>query len=509
MELRIGNSIISSYKRLSYTAWYAFAEFVDNSTQAYFHHKEELDRRFAETGEKLRIDLGYYPNDNLIIIRDNSIGMDEETLKNAMVLGQVPDDPNGRSRYGLGMKTAACWFGDYWVIETKRLGETTAHQVTVDVKKIAKENITELPHLITENQDPNKHGTTILISALNRKFHGKTLRKIREFLGSMYRYDFSGYGLQLYWNDDLIKWHAFDDRLLILPDGTRAKKTFEFEINNKAVKGWVGVLGKGHGSRKHAGFSIIQNNRVIQGWPDSYKPATIFGEQEDGSNNLVNQRVIGELVMESFSVSHTKDKIVWEDDEEDLLDKKLGEVCAEYKVLASTTRYEKEENPVDIVTYTTDALFIFESELKSSELTRYLNNVKVYPEKILKLTFDKARKSVEEEVDPSLEVKLGVEEDTITVKLYFSQKTESDPYVLVEMTVEDNTVIVVINMLHPHYRQMQSSEAVLNFIRHCVYDGVSEWKATKVRGELKPYTIKFIKDGLLRVPLEIMLNQVS
>jgi hypothetical protein len=44
---------------------------------------------------------------------------------------------------------------------------------------------------------------------------------------------------------------------------------------------------------------------------------------------------------------------------------------------------------------------------------------------------------------------------------------------------------------------------ILNFVRHCVYDGVSEWKAIKLIGEIKPNTVKFIKDGLLRLPFEI------
>lgn len=39
MQIQIGLDVISSYKRLAYTPWYAIAEFVDNSTQSYFDHK--------------------------------------------------------------------------------------------------------------------------------------------------------------------------------------------------------------------------------------------------------------------------------------------------------------------------------------------------------------------------------------------------------------------------------------------------------------------------------------
>ena len=35
------------------------------------------------------------------------------------------------------MKMAACWYGDYWTIATKKLGETVEYTVTVDVEKVA------------------------------------------------------------------------------------------------------------------------------------------------------------------------------------------------------------------------------------------------------------------------------------------------------------------------------------------------------------------------------------
>jgi hypothetical protein len=47
----------------------------------------------------------------------------------------------------------------------------------------------------------------------------------------------------------------------------------------------------------------------------------------------------------------------------------------------------------------------------------------------------------------------------------------------------------------------------LNFLRHCTYDGVAEWKAYFKAGRIDPDTIKMIKDNLLRVPFEIELNK--
>jgi hypothetical protein len=63
--------------------------------------------------------------------------------------------------------------------------------------------------------------------------------------------------------------------------------------------------------------------------------------------------------------------------------------------------------------------------------------------------------------------------------------------------------IVIINLSHPHWAQLTNNESILNFIRHCTYDGVAESKAFFVRGKIEPDTVKLIKDNLLRVPLSL------
>jgi hypothetical protein len=505
MKFEIKNNSISSYKRLSYDAWYAFAEFVDNSTQAYFDNKKKLDAEYSKTGDKLRIAIHYDAGEDYITIHDNSIGMNAADLERAFKIGQPPPDPTGRSKYGLGMKTAACWFGDNWSITTKKLGETTAYTIEIDVDAIAKkEGEVDLPPT-EKTEGKETHYTTITITNLNRKFVGRTIGKIKDFLGSIYRFDISE-GVVITWNNTPLVYHRFEDELYISPDGEKFKKYFELEINEKPVKGWVGVLGKGFGSRDKAGFAIIQNKRVIQGWPNGYKPSSIFGEQQDGSNDLVNQRVIGELFLDKFSVSHTKDKIVWEDDEEERLDKKLGEVCAEAKELALTLRFNKEPGD-QLAKFKEAAVSTLTSELKSNEISNHINNVNAYPEKILLASYKRTMGTARDENSPVMEVNVGDPPHVIRVIVYFNEKSEFDPYVLSEATIEDDKLFIFINMLHPHIQEMVSADSLTNFIRHCIYDGISEWKAIRVRGSIQPNTVKFFKDDLLRVPFEIKTNK--
>jgi len=79
----------------------------------------------------------------------------------------------------------------------------------------------------------------------------------------------------------------------------------------------------------------------------------------------------------------------------------------------------------------------------------------------------------------------------------------NDPYLLIESTESATSVIVIINLAHPHWSQLTEDESILNFIRHCTYDGVSEWKAFHATGKILPDTVKLIKDNLLRIPLLI------
>jgi len=238
MKFEIENNVIASYKRLSYDPWFAFAEFVDNSTQAYFDNKELLDKVFSQTGENLTVNILYDPKADLITISDNSIGMSEADLDKALKVGRPPDSPLGRSKYGLGMKTAACWFGDFWSIKTKKYGEITGVEIAIDVDEIAKQvgdvEIKPIPFDAAKEE----HYTILSISNLNRRFVGRTLGKIREYLSSIYRFDFSAYGLKLYWNGSQLTWQGYEDKLYVGKDGVKSKKFFEFEINEKPVKGW-------------------------------------------------------------------------------------------------------------------------------------------------------------------------------------------------------------------------------------------------------------------------------
>ena len=502
MNITFGSQIIQSYKRLSYTAWFALAEFVDNSTEAYLANKEDLD--YYLKGEKLKVKISYSTEDDIITISDNSIGMDKTDLDNALNIGKIPGNPEGRSRYGLGMKTAACWLGNVWSIKTKKLNSTIEHTVIVDVERVAANEL-QVDHRTVDNQPADSHYTVITIRNLNRGLGGRTSGKINNYLRSIYRKDFESYGLELYWQEKQLEWDydkMIYDRVHKNRAGEMTKRNFSFRIGDgdhvKNVTGWAAVYVEG--SRKHAGFSIIQNNRVIKGWPDSYRPYSIYG---DSRNDLINQRLVGEIFLDDFAVSHTKDEILFLNNEQDEIEAELLNQIADLKSFAEEYRKYLDDERVPSSQESGKALNEFEEELNSPYLRKKIEDNFIVDPSLLRSTNRTLIDAVMRRMPASLKATINQLEVLIYIDLSLSP---NDPYVLLESTVSKERVIVVINAAHPHWLYLKGTSGVLNFIRHCTYDGVAEWKANFVVGKLDNATIKHIKDSLLRVPFEIESN---
>src|SRR5882724_2175986 len=179
IQLIIGPDAITSYRRLAYTPWHAIAEFVDNSTQSYFDNKAVLDEQMQKDDDKiLTVAIVYDKENDYLRVADNAMGMSLTELERSLHIAKPPLNTNGRSKYGMGMKTAACWIGNRWTIKTKKLGETTEHSVTVDVTKVAAGQ--GGVESTSTQKAADLHYTIVEIFELNRTFQGRTLGKIGE-----------------------------------------------------------------------------------------------------------------------------------------------------------------------------------------------------------------------------------------------------------------------------------------------------------------------------------------
>ncbi len=489
IQLQLGLDVIRSYKRLSYTPWHAIAELVDNSTQSYFNNRSDLDAIFGS--EILTVSVVYSrDNGGLLRVSDNAMGMSEDELEYALYVGARPTVTTGRSKFGMGMKTAACWLGNQWTVRTKKLGETVELSVTVDVEEVA-DGRNDLPIVRVPDQDPEQHYTVIEVTDHNREFRGRTLGKIKDFLRSMYREDLRNSVLRLEWQGDILQWDDSDSQFLTARDGTTYRKSLAFDVSGKAVTGWVGILDRG--SRAKAGFSILHAGRVIKGWPDSWRPEEIYG-QFQGSNDLINQRLIGELHLDDFDVSHTKDDILWLGNEEHDLQSQLRAECADYIAVARTRRKSREDERGPTELEVQAAVDEMRQEISSTEFMDQLQIDHVPPPPVVNEILESLRAVVGAEEPAFVEEIAGVR-----VAVFLEHLSPNDPYVAADVTAADR-ISVIVNMAHPHVAQVEGSQGLFNYLRHCVYDGVSEWRARRLNSSLDPDTIKILKDGLLRLP---------
>lgn len=500
MKMKVSLSIINSYKRLAYKPWHALAELIDNSTESFYNNREKLQHKKAPGEPPLRIDVVYNAEKETVSITDNAMGMSRTELESALIIGKPPStNTYGRSKYGLGLKTSACWLGDEWTIRTARLGSNKGYSVDVDVPKVVHSN-GDLEIREFEVETVNSHGTTITVKKLNRKFQTRTLSNITKYLKSMYRVDLQNGVLTLTWNGRPIIWESPEDRLLINREGDSYKQAIDFVVRSggkdKRVRGWAGLLAKG--SRADAGFSILHAGRVIKGWPESWRPQSLFGQLQ-GSNDLVNQRLVGELHFDDFEVSHTKDDIVWLGDEEDQVLEKLRESCEWLRQGARETRRgsQDERKPSDASTKA--AVESLQSELTSPEISDAVRITSPINSDLVQSTFAQIRKDVPDLFEPRITAQIG----DIAVKCYIEEElAPSAPYVTLD-TVRHTEILIIVNAAHPHWMELGNSQGILNYLRHCVYDGIAEWQARQKVARIDPDTVKIFKDALLRVPMSI------
>jgi hypothetical protein len=493
VRLVLGNEAIVSYRRLSYKAWYAFAEFVDNSTQSFFDNRSALEAAFADEGrEKLEVFVTYDGASKTIRIVDNAMGMDESEVEAALYIGRPPANSTGRSEYGMGLKTAASWFGNKWSITTKKLGAAHEVSVQVDVDAIAQGNA-ELP--VTRVPKPKElHYTIIEITDLNHFLNGWAIRNTREFMASMFRQDLREGFLDLRFNDTRLEnpFVPTDDSFLLRLDQTPYKVQVDTQVGGKPVKGFIGVMRPGVASRRLAGFSIVRRGRCIQGWLDSWRPEDIFGQ--GGRNDLINQRLTGELVVDEFTASHTKDAILWQNDEEEELIKQLRKMATEHELLYIARTHRGEDATVASATEREEAKAQAKEIFTNPAMVDAINIDDVPPPELELIKSEPLRESADA-TEPEIVIPLA---GGLTVEIMFDESHVNDPYYTYWPT-ETGSLKVAINEAHPGYIDLDTMPAVFSYVKHCAFDAIAEWKCRAKLAEVKPESVRQIKDQLFRV----------
>lgn len=338
MELNIQPpaSILNVFSRLSYKPWYAIAEFVDNSTQSYISHSAELSA--LPEFEKLIVNIKYDAESNTLSIIDNAYGMEIDRFRDAILLDSRNESQSGRNEFGMGLKTAASWFGKVWKITSTQYGSTNRYTATVDIPKLSELHL-QNTKIFRDYVAIGDHGTEIIIEQVTKKITGsRTVGKIRDLLSSMYRRDINNRNIEIWFNNEPIIFEEYP--ILTNFRGKSWKKEIDFTVyfddNSYHVTGFVAIMNPG--SFPKAGFALFRQDRVVIGGTDSnYKPAQIFGQAQSQKS----LKLFGELNMNDFPVNQAKDGFIWDDGLEDAFIDALKDNIQEYIDIADMSIKER------------------------------------------------------------------------------------------------------------------------------------------------------------------------
>ena len=316
IEITPGMGVYKVFKHLKYKPWFALAEFIDNSIQSFL----SKDGKYGTTRGICKVKIIYEPNNDFLSIEDNAFGISDSEHQRAFTAGIPPSDRSGLSEFGMGMKSASIWFSPYWTVTTQAIDSSLEYQYTFDLDEVEKTNGRLTPEI--KDSKSKKGYTKIELRRLHSKMMGKTIKKIKDHISSIYRCFLRSNKLEIIFNDEELIFEGPDilQAVEAWPEGNKTevlewKKPISFSVSNGAsVKGFVGIREKG--SVPQAGFSLFRRNRLIEGSDDSkYKPKEIFKE----GNSFQSQRIFGELHLEGFEVSHTKDEFKFGEYEEEFL----------------------------------------------------------------------------------------------------------------------------------------------------------------------------------------------
>lgn len=270
---------------------------------------------------KLRVDIDIDANPpSRISIRDNAAGIFESEYGRAFRPAAIPPDRSGLAEFGMGMKSAACWFAPTWSVRSSAIGEPVARIVRFNIADIVNDDIQELAIEETP-ENPNSHYTEVVLEGVFQVPVGRTVAKLKEHLTDIYRAFIRDGLLELRFNGEVLSYTEprvlraayFRDK-----DGPERewRKPIAFDFGDGlSIHGFAALRETANTAR--AGFSLFRRGRVIQGSGDEgYRPSSIFGS----SNSYRYQRLFGELHLDGFEVSHTKDGFRWDENEQPFLE---------------------------------------------------------------------------------------------------------------------------------------------------------------------------------------------
>ena len=205
------------------------------------------------------------------------------------------------------------------------------------------------------------------------------------------------------------------------------------------------------------------------------------------------QRLTGVLLLDhDFNVSHTKDAVLFEGDEEEQLEKFLVELTKDYRQRATLRRSERAGGwSGEKIRELIEGL---KPEFMSPEMKDAVNTAHLPP--IDAIVANNERRVAElAEGDTVAELPINQE---LTIKISIQLVSEYEPYVTISSGA-GGVIHVLVNGLHPYYQSLDTAEAIEECITQYMYDAVAEYRARSlISAPVLPDSVRNLKDALMR-----------
>lgn len=508
INIRPTSSVYATYKRLSYQPWTAIAEFVDNSTQSFYDHKDELMAQKYAKGLTITIDyIEDTQNGDRLEIYDDAYGMEWSDFQRAVVLDRPPQVTTGRNEFGMGLKTAACWFGSVWSVESTKLGSKNKYYTEVNVDDLGKYKTEEIDVQET-SVSTRDHFTRIVIQRLHKRIVGpRTVGKVKELLSSIYREDLRSGLVRIIYNGTMLQ---FKEAPVYVEENNGAskewKKDIAFSVQHEGktldVAGFIAI--RIPGSVKDAGFTLIRRGRVIVGGSEkNYRPSELFGD----ANSYAWQRMYGELHMDNWPVTQAKDGFDWHNSglEEAFIDVLL-KYTQDYRRKAEDIRVREKINTKDLVKLATQ-------ELAGSGVVENVNieiverdNPSIQPQDETSVPQNTDNKIVESsdegvviEGGDQVNYRFTYKNAEYLFHIVFDMSDPSMDWILVEEN-GNNEYTLWINMRHPFFKPLiEKKEFMPIMMRMAIALVLAEIESLKISpdGRVEPHTIRLKMNEIL------------
>lgn len=511
VNIRPGVNVLAVLPHLNYKPWFALAEFVDNSIQSYIDHKKKL--QCIEGKEfKLVVEISFDTPNKTIVISDNAAGIFSSDYQRAFRPAEIPPNATGLSEFGMGMKSAACWFAPTWSVRSSALGERVERTVIFDIEEIVHDRTEEL-NVLSMNVAEQKHYTEIRLENIRRFPRGKTIQKIKEHLASIYRAFTQESLLSLVVDGEEL---VYEPPAILMAQSFKSpngepiiwKKNVDIDLGEgKSATGFVAI--REVANTRLAGLALFRRKRLIMGSADeTYRPEEIFGR----SNTYPYQRIFGEIHLKGFFVSHTKDGVKWEESEDEFLKKLRKELLDEQMPLLQQAREHRAKQGVqNIREEAVQALNSIADSLNSSNLSAATEPVNKEPEE--KVGKHENMASALPELDKrdleKVEFKLFFRSEAWLISLELSYADDNAEWLSISSwpSIKDPSpreVVVRVSMLHAFMTQFptldeSSFKSVLNIAAAmALAEVVATELADKKPSSIRRYTNEILKNQLAR-----------